>query len=371
MLKLKQSKADPCVFYKRDERGRLLLLLCTHVDDTLIAGYKKVIDQFLDEFETHLKIDRLGRMRKHLGVWWEWCRNSNGETYLKASMPKMVQEIEDAFVAARGRKPKAAPTPGYPGKMLRKNDGETIMLKEYRSIVGKIMYYTTKIGPEMASAARDLASHMADPGEEHWKHLERCVGYLTNMEEDKRPLTFRRPRELRSISYADSDYAKCEDTRKSISGGLNTIGGTITNFYSRKQDTVALSSSEAEITSYVTCCQEAIFQNMLLMEILGKKPETAIILEDNMGCIFWIKNQHVSQRTKHIDVRMHFVRNRYYDEGDVEPRFVRTELQYSDGMTKSLPEKLFTKHRDDIRSGNLPCRREDVENINDVTTDSV
>jgi hypothetical protein len=113
----------------------------------------------------------------------------------------------------------------------------------YRSIVGRIMHYATKIAQEICNAVRELAGHLSKPGEEHWKALERCVGYLTS--EGTKPLCLRKPRVLLSISDCDSDYAKDENDRKSISGLINTLGGMTTNWTSKKQNTVSLSSSEA------------------------------------------------------------------------------------------------------------------------------
>jgi hypothetical protein len=82
----------------------------------------------------------------------------------------------------------------------------------YRSIVGKIMYYATKIAPEICNTVRELAGHLFNPGEEHWKALERSVGYLTS--EGTKPLCLRKPRVLQSISDCDLDYAKDEMTGK-------------------------------------------------------------------------------------------------------------------------------------------------------------
>jgi hypothetical protein len=67
--------------------------------------------------------------------------------------------------------------------MLTKNTGELKDLDNYMSIVGKILYFATKVAPEISNAARDLASHLSNPGDEHWRaSLERCVGYITHME---------------------------------------------------------------------------------------------------------------------------------------------------------------------------------------------
>jgi hypothetical protein len=102
----------------------------------------------------------------------------------------------------------------------------------YSSIVGKTMYYATKIAPEICNVVRELAGHLSNPGEEHWKALERCVGYLTS--EGTTPLRLRKPRVLQSISDCDSDYTKDENDRKSISGRITTLGGMTTNWTSKK-----------------------------------------------------------------------------------------------------------------------------------------
>ena len=197
---------------------------------------------------------------------------------LLASMSKMIDEIVQAFEDATGKKPKPAATPGFPGKALKRHDGAVVMQSEYRSITGKILYYTVKVAPEVVHAARDLASHMSAPGEEHWKAMERMVGYLLNIREEK--FRYRRPEELREIIWTDAGFAACEDTRQSVSGAISTIGGTPTSWWSRKQPGVALSSAESEIHAYATACQEAMFTNMLLEELLGEPSKTAVIFED-------------------------------------------------------------------------------------------
>jgi hypothetical protein len=184
-------------------------------------------------------------------------------------MPKMIDESSEKFEQARGKRTKEYATPGTPGKTLMKNDGNMLDINAYRSIVGKIMYYATKIAPEICNAVSELAGHLSNHGEEHWKALERCVGYLTS--EETKPLCLRKPRVLQSISDCDSDYAKNENDRKSISERINTLGGMTTNWTSKKQNTMSLSSSEAEYQALSECVQESVFTQNLVEEITGKK----------------------------------------------------------------------------------------------------
>jgi hypothetical protein len=274
----------------------------------------------------------------------------------------MIEDIKQKYKEATGKEAKPAPTPGFPGQILTKNKGHTLKIDEYRSIVGKIMYYTTKIAPELSNASRDLATHLSNPGIEHWKALERCVGYLSSLY--KPALILRKPRELRSISYCDSDYAKCTDDRKSISGRINTLGGMITNWTSKKQSTVALSSTESEYQALSDCVQEAMFTQSLINELTGVSL-TAIIYEDNLGAIFLTKNQQVSSRTKHIDIRHHYMRDLLTAE-KIDIRFIRSEANSSDICTKNTPRDIFERHTEKIRQGILDCWKEDVKTDSSV-----
>jgi hypothetical protein len=352
------------VFYKHNDDEKLALLLCSHVDDSLIGGLKSEVEAFYDEFEQYLKIERLGKLKKHLGVWWTWGTDENGDPTLTADMNDMIDAIEKKFVACRGKGAKKASTPGFPGTCLAKlKEGEEqVDIDGYRSIVGKLLYLMTKIGPTYANAARELSAHMSNPGEVHWKALERLVGYLSGLPKSKRGLTLRKPVSLRGMFYSDSGYNMCPDTSKSVSGGHETIGGTTLGWFSRKAATVALSTSEAEYIAYEIAAQGMVFLHELLGEIIGTVEKPGVIFEDNMGCIFMIKNPTTSVRTKHIRARAHFVRD-LREQQEVEPVFCPSDRMLADGMTKNQPEKLFVMHRDEIHSGDLRVRREDVKDL--------
>jgi hypothetical protein len=77
-------------------------MLAIHVDDTIITGFTKYLKEFLEEFQKHLKVERLGKLKKHLGIWWECMTEPDGENYLRASMPKMIKEIRKAYTEVTG-----------------------------------------------------------------------------------------------------------------------------------------------------------------------------------------------------------------------------------------------------------------------------
>ena len=114
--------------------------------------------------------------------------------------------------------------------MLDKNVGEVVDINMYRSLVGKIMFFATKVGPKLCNQVRDLARHMSNPGEQHCKALGRLIGYMKGMK--LKGMILRKPIDLRNISLVDADFAKDPVTRKSVGGELHTLGGCLTSFSS-------------------------------------------------------------------------------------------------------------------------------------------
>jgi hypothetical protein len=186
------------------------------------------------------------------------------------------------------------------------------------------------------------------------------------MSEGTKPLCLRKPRVLQSISDCDSDYAKDENDRTSISGRINTFfRGMTTNWTSKKQNTVSLSSSEAEYQALSECVQESVFTQKLGEELTGKR-NPAIIYGDNLGTIFVVKNQQVSSKTKHIDIRHCYMRD-LQDSKALDVRFKTSENNSADIMTKNTTREVHDKHTQQIRNGTLPFWKEDVKQDSSAT----
>jgi hypothetical protein len=361
-----QSRVDPCVFFKRSDNGETILIAVTHVDDTLLCGTTKAIEDFKIAIKKRFGYTEQEGFVKHLGVWYKEKRDENGERYLEADMHDTVDGIIDTYERLTKRKPKQLTTPGTPGMSMIKNDGDPLNETDYRKIVGKIMYLVCKLMPEGSNAARELSRHFGNPGEIQWKELERFVGYL-KANKDKIKLTFRKPKAMRVVSNVDSNYATNKDDRKSVSGALHTLGGMLVSWLCKTQDVQALSSTEAEYIAAALAACEIKFLQMLLDEIhYVEKP--GILLEDNTGCIFLIQNQSVSGRTKHIEVRWHYLRQ-LYRKGELAVSYVRTDENESDMMTKNVTEVLHSKFATKTREGNLRIRTRWDEIVKSVTRD--
>jgi hypothetical protein len=244
---------------------------------------------------------------------------------------------------------------------LVKYDGEPVKLDAYRSIVGKVLYYAKKVAPDMNNAVRELAQFLSKPGPEHWKALERCVGYIkTNPFNGE--LWIVKPKELRIVSGADSNHGTDSDDRRSVMSEVHTLGGAYLLSSSKKIPSVTLSSTESEYYSNSNAATEMKFEYGLLDEIFlhdDEKRLTGWLYNDNLGALYLTKNQHVSIRTKHIDIRAHYVRE-LQDNGIVKVLFEKSENLVPDMLNKNLPEEDHLRHAENLLRGSMICWREDV-----------
>ena len=217
-----------------------------------------------------------------------------------------------------------------------------------------MLFRSKKVSPVCANACRELSQHLENPGEDHWTAVERLLGYL-RADEDNRKLKMRTPMELRVQDVVDSSFADNPDTRKSTSAYLGTIGGTaLVNWISKGQAIVTMSSTEAEYVSLSEGAKETTFMTMLLKELVNDVVMPSIIAEDNTGAIFLSKNKQVGARTKHIDTRYHFVRDKV-EEGSVLVQYVNTIKNPSDLLSKNVTQKIHDAHARDINNGNMNC----------------
>ena len=137
------------------------------------------IKLFKNEMSKWVTIKELGIVRKHLGVYYARGHDKDG-IYIEVNMVDFVKGMTNDYVEMTGHLPKRAATPGLPGTTLERNEGEIILQPEYRSVVGKLLYFMKKVSPLCANATRELSQHLENPGLQHWKAVERILGFLQN-----------------------------------------------------------------------------------------------------------------------------------------------------------------------------------------------
>ena len=350
-MKMKQSLTDPCVFFKHDDQDKLMLMVSVTVDDCAVTGMESDIEWFMTELEKQFKITRGGLLKKHLGVDYEWSVNADGKMMCKATMDKKVEAMIAKYEAYIGRAAKVYDSPGKPHDYLGKNDGEPIDIDEYRSLVGQLMFYTTKLAPKIGNATRVLSGFMSTPGTEHWAALGRVIGYIKGTKMNG--ITYIEPNSFKVLALADTDFGNCVETRRSVGCCIITIGGCLVDWTMSKHLTLSDSTTEAEYKELAKLAKGTKFVQMLLDE-LNLVDLPGMLFEDNAGAIFLSANKQVSKRTKHIDLKHHFICEFTEEKNGMQQGAIfkiGTELNTADIGTKNVDVKSFKRHADELDAG--------------------
>ncbi|KAL7150071.1 hypothetical protein ABFS83_05G083800 [Erythranthe nasuta] len=206
----------------------------------------------------------------------------------------------------------------------------------YANAVGSLMYCMVCSRPDLAYAASVISRFMADLGQAHWEALKWTLRYMKGSAEIG--LLFKRNDRITCDAwkgFVDSDYAGSIDTRKSLTGYVFTLFGTAVSWKSNLQSVVALSTTKAEYMAVTEAVKEAIWMIGILQE-LGIEQKNVYVYCDNQSAIHLKKHQVFHERSKHIDVRLNFVRNIVF-KGRVKVEKVHTDDNAADMLTKSLP----------------------------------
>jgi hypothetical protein len=217
-------------------------------------------------------------------------------------------------------------------------------------LVGTLMYPSISTRPDIASAVRSLAKHMQDPRRRHQVAAERVLRYLAGTKDIG--LVFgRRKRTVDSshdiIAYGDADWANDRVDRKSITGWIVKLNGDVISWASKKQHTVAQSTCEAELYAEAAAVNEVLWQRGLLKELGLRMDNASIVYCDNQPAISVSKNGIKSERTKHVDVKYHFVTEQI-EKRTIESKYLPTDQQQADILTKALDKPRFETFRKEL-----------------------
>ena len=222
--------------------------------------------------------------------------------------------------------------------MKASEDDEPLDQQSYQSLVGTLMYLATCTRPDIAFAVGTLARFSRKPNAVHWKGAKRVLRYLrgtTNF-----GIVFRGDDLGGPIAYSNADWAGDVGDRKSTSGYVFSIAGGPVSWRSRKQDTVALSTAEAEYVALSSAAQECVWMRRLSAELGNPLRASTIVKEDNQSCIAMAKNPQYHERAKHIDIRHHFVRELVGDD-TIKLEYCPTNEMVADILTKGLARERF------------------------------
>ena len=358
----KATVSDPCLFHKTSRTGQLMLLFL-FVDDMQV-GFQAEDEAEWEESHAQLKqrfnITNLGESKFMLGM--RITRDRRARTITLDQELYLTKALEK-FGLDRC---KTAPTPGVVTSSRSASEitgekssatrpplhvrggGESgqalIDLKLYQEKVGTLLYAAISTRPDIAHAVNKLAQHMQAPTMADGRACDRVFRYLAGSK--TLGLLFGRSGASSGkgavvSAYADSDWGSDPSDRKSITGWVAMLSGDPVSWASKKQKVVSQSSCEAELYAGAAAINEIKWLRGLLDELSLADARSPILFGDNQSAQSLSKNGIKSERTKHIDIKYHFVTDEVA-RGNVQLQWIPTTEQLADVLTKALGAQQHT-----------------------------
>jgi transposase InsO family protein len=324
----KSSQADAGLYISNDN-VRYPVYLLIYVDDILVAAPTKGdIDAVKAAITAIFDARDLGDATHFLGM---TIARDRPKRSLKLSQKLMTATLLSNYQMDEC---KARGIPLSPSTELSKDSGQPLEeTSEYNHLVGSLLYIANCTRPDIAQAVGVLSKYMKAPTNVHLQSAKGVLKYLANTKDYG--ITFGYTKDG-IIGYCDADYAGDLDTRRSTTGYVFTLYGGAICWTSKRQATVAVSTTEAEYIAAAMAVREALWLRQLLAD-LGHGMKTIIIRADNQSAIKLLKNPVSSMRSKHIDVVYHFARERVARK-DIEFQYTNTNDMLADMMTKPVPK---------------------------------
>jgi hypothetical protein len=311
------------------------LVVCLYVDDLIFTGNDaSMFDDFKQSMMNEFDMTDLERMRYFLGI--EVLQSSNG---IFVGQKKYVETILTRFKMDGCNSVNNPIVPGT--KLCNDHGGSKINNTIYKQIVESLMYLTTT-RPDMMFVVSLLSRYMECPTELHLQAAKRVFKYLKGTVSFG---VFYKKGGFEGLNvYSDSDYAGDVEDRKSTSGYVFMLSSGVVSWSSKKQFIVILFTTKAKFIAVASCaCQKIKLQRIL--QQLGHNQEGSTTIHcDNSSAIKLCKNLVLHGRSKHINVRFHFIRE-LTSMGVVEVTHCQTHNQIADIMTKPLKHDVFVKLR--------------------------
>lgn len=326
-----RSKHESCVFIKKNKS--LITLIALYVDDFFVFSndckeLKFVKSKLSDNFD----IKDLGEAKQCLGV--RISRDYKSNTIF-LDQENYVNQVLKNFCMENC---KIANTP-MEGKMdydnLSNNCKSDVNLSSlpYQKLIGSLMYLSVLTRPDITFAVNYLSQFNNNYTEYHWQCAKRLLRYLKGTKNYKLSFSKNNSSSLDLLGFVDSDWANDCD-RKSYTGYVFKLSGGPISWQSSKQKTTALSSTEAEYIGLCEASKEAVYLKSFLNELVGFK-NSVTINNDNQSAQKLAANPIFHKRSKHIDVRYHFVRECIV-KNLINIQYQETSEMVADVLTKSL-----------------------------------
>ena len=307
------------------------IIVAIHVDDcTLVASSPAVMDRFKKEIEARFEISDLGEVRWLLGFKIHRDRQARTISLMQGSY---IDTLLDRFSLVNAN-PSSTPLDPHFNLHLPITDSmhSEMRQKPYSQLVGSLMYAAIGTRPDIAFATSTLAQFMSDPAPIHWEAAKRVLRYLKGTKGHS--LTY--GGEISEVvGFTDADWGS-QDHRHSISGHVFLFCGGAIAWSSRKQPLIALSSTEAEYIACSDATRELLWLQNFISDITIPLQNPTTLFCDNQSAIRIATTDVIHSRTKHIDIRYHFIRLSIETQV-IDLIYCPTKEMLADIFTKALP----------------------------------
>ena len=335
-----RSSVDPCL-YHRGEGAADRIWVFVFVDDIVqVSPSRAIIDEFQRALNNFVKLNNTNN-DLILGIKIE---HDSTKSQIKLTQKRYIDELLARFGFSDA---KPQPTPDSQGEHLEEPRADDVKLNEnekfiYQKIVGGLLYLAICTRPDIASAVRQVGRFASEPTIRHLTAAKRILRYLKGTA--TLGITYTKnsqPNELHA--FVDASWGEDKLTRKSTTGYIFLLSGGPISWISKQQTTVALSSCEAEYTALATALQEALHLSQLFSDAkIPLDSPTVHVMEDNQSAIFIAENPASNNKTKHMDIKLHFVRE-VLDRGKVLLHYCPTDKNLADILTKAIQQVKFKR----------------------------
>ncbi|XP_071927547.1 uncharacterized mitochondrial protein AtMg00810-like isoform X1 [Coffea arabica] len=321
---LTRCGVDHSVFYRHSNAGKILLVV--YVDDIVITGDDVVgIQKLKSNLQANFQTKDLGHLQYFLGI--EVARSKYG-IYLcqRKYVLDMLSEV-----GMLGCRP--VDTPMDPNVKLAGDQGALLDdPKQYRRLVGKLNYLTVT-RPDISFAVSVVSQFLDTPRTSHWDAVIRILRYLKSA--PGKGLLYQNHGHTDIEGYSDADWAGSASDRRSTTGYCVFVGGNLVSWKSKKQTVVSRSSAESEYRAMAHTVCELVWLKSMLLELGFEHKQPMNLVCDNQAAVHIASNPVFHERTKHIEVDCHFIREKLLD-GVIKTSHVPSVDQLADVFTKSL-----------------------------------
>ncbi|KAK6149465.1 hypothetical protein DH2020_016990 [Rehmannia glutinosa] len=333
-----KGKVDRTLFRIQD--GESILLVQIYVDDIIFGSTnKKLCYKFSNLVQGKFDMSRMGELTFFLGLQVKQLKDG---TFI--SQTKYTRDLMKKFGMEEKSSVKIPMNTLV--KMDMDADGKPVDQTKYRALIGSLIYLTTS-RPDITFAVGVCARFQSAPKESHMASAKRILRYLKGCQE----IGLWYPKKgkeggFRLIGYSDSDYGGCRVDRKSTPGTCQKLGNELVSWFSKKQNSIATSTAEAEYIAASSCCAQVLWMRQQLRDYDVEEKEIPIMC-DNTSAIAITQNPVLHSITKHIDVRYHFIRD-HVEKKDITMEYISTDKQLADIFPKPLCESRFEELKHEL-----------------------